>query len=88
MSNEEFLKRAGEIVETINCWESLEDEALKLFCLFSRCRTQVYEGQEFVHINYVREKIFNLLIKHPIILDSDGARMFCTMKIEKENGPK
>lgn len=86
MKSEEFLKRADEILENITCWNSFEDEMLKLFCLFSKCRTHVYEGQEFVHVNYVREKIFNLLIKHPIILDRDSSKMFCTMKIERENG--
>ncbi len=84
MTNEELLKRTDEILETITCWNSLEDEVMKLFCLFSTCCTTKHEGQELVNINYVREKIFNILIKHPILLDSQGKRKFCLMKIEKE----
>lgn len=84
LNSEEFLKRAEEILETISCWNSLDDEVLKLYCLFSRCATHKVDGQEMVNVNYVREKIFNLLIKHPTILSCDAARTFCTMKIEKE----
>ncbi len=81
MESEEFLKKSDEILKTISCWNGIEDEVLKLFCLFSRCITRKHNGEELVNINYVREKIFNLLIKCPITLDSDASRMFCTMKI-------
>lgn len=88
MTNEELLKRTDEILENICCWENIEDEVLKLFCLFSNCYTVKHEGQELVNVNYVREKIFNILIKHPILLDSSGKRQFCLMKIEKEEAEK
>jgi hypothetical protein len=84
MESEAFLKRADEIMETICCWESLEDEVLKLYALFTHCATIKHEAQELVNVNYVREKIFNLLIKHPIIMSGDAKRTFISMKIEKE----
>jgi hypothetical protein len=86
--NKEFMKRAEEIIETISCWNGVEDEVLKLFCLFTQCKTVKFNGAELVNINYVREKIFNIILKNPIILSSDAARMFCQMKIEKDQHEK
>lgn len=85
MKQEEFLKRADEILETITCWNDIEDEVLKLFCLFSKCATKKYNGEELLNVNYVIEKVFNLLIKRPNILSIEASKMFCIMKIEKEN---
>lgn len=86
MDAKECIKKTEEIYETINCWISLEHEVLKLFCLFSKCATHKYEGQELINVNYIREKIFNLLIKHPTILDQSAKRLFCEMKIERDMG--
>lgn len=84
MNSEEFLKRADELMETIDCWEGLDNEVLKLFALFERCHTIKHDCQELVSINYVREKIFSLLIKHPIILSCEAKKVYLTMRIEKE----
>jgi len=84
MINEEFLKRAEEIFDEISCWNGIENEVIKLFCLFSRCVTSKHEGQEWVNINYVREKVFNLLIEHPTLLAGDAQKMYASMRIEKE----
>ena len=85
MDKEDFLERAEEIFDKISCWNGIEWEALKLFCLFSKCKTTIHEAQEWVHVNYVREKIFNLLIKHPTLLAGDAQRMYAAMRIEKED---
>lgn len=85
MTNEEYLKRADEIIEEISCWNGIENEIIKLFCLFSKCATLKHDRQELVNINYVREKVFNLLINHPTLLSHDAQRMYIAMRIEKEN---
>lgn len=85
-TTEDFLKRADEILQTAYCWNGIEDEVLKLYCLFTRCATFKHDCQELVNVNYVREKLFNLLIQRPNILSDDAAKMFCSMKIEKELG--
>ncbi len=84
MESEDFLTKANKILDEVHCWNGLEDEVLKLYCLFTRCVTQKIQGQEVLNVNYVREKIFNLMIKHPIILDDDTARLYATMKIERD----
>lgn len=85
MNSEEFLKRSDEILETIWCWESLEDEALKLYCLIHRCKTHVSkDGEDFISRKYLIEKTGRLINKTPIILDEDGCRMFCALKIQRE----
>jgi hypothetical protein len=84
MRSEELLKRAHEILEESSCWNGIENEVIKLSCLFSRCATSKHEGQEWVNIDYVREKIFNLLIKHPTLLSDDAKKIYASMRIEKE----
>jgi hypothetical protein len=81
----EFLERADEIMEEISCWNGLENEVLKLFCLFSHCNTLKHEGGEWVNINYVRQKVYNLLISHPILLAGDTQLIYISMRIQKEN---
>lgn len=85
MDKIDFLERAEKILDEVSCWNGLEWEVLKLFCLFSKCNTMIHEAQEWVNINYVREKVFNLLIKHPILLAGDAQRMYAAMRIEKED---
>jgi hypothetical protein len=85
MKKEDFLKCEEEILNEISCWNGLENEIIKLFCLFNCCITHKIDGQEWVNINYVREKIFNLLIKHPTLISSDAAKMYVSTLIEKED---
>ena len=84
MNSEDYLKRAEEILDEVSCWNGLENEIIKLFCLFSRCNTVKHDAQELININYVREKVFNLLIKHPTLLAGDAQRMYIAMRIDKE----
>ena len=84
MNRQDYLKRAEEIYDEINCWNGLENEVIKLFALFSKCHTLKHDCQELVNINYVREKIFNLLIKHPTVLAADAKRFYIEMRIDKE----
>ncbi len=83
MDSEEFLRKADEILETICCLGSIEDEALKLYCLIHRCKANVVkDGEEYIHRSYLIEKISRLVERVPIILDTDGQRMFCALKIK------
>lgn len=88
MNSEDYLKRAEKIHDEISCWNGLENEVIKLFALFSKCNTIKHDAQELVNINYVREKVFNLLINHPILLAGDAQRLYIAMRIEKEGQDK
>lgn len=88
MEKSEFLKRSEEILEEIDCWNGLENECIKLLCLFSCCTTLKHKDSEFVNINYVIEKVLNVLINHPIILDSAAKRKYISMRLERENMEK
>lgn len=81
---EDCLKRAEKILNEMSSWNGLELEVLKIFCLFSRCNTMIHDSQEWVNINYVREKIFNLLVNYPTLLSRDAQNMYLKMRIEKE----
>ena len=83
--NEALLKRAEEIADEVSCWNGLENELLKLYSLFICCCTKKHEEQEWVNINYVREKIFNLLIQHPTVLSADARHLYILMRMAKEN---
>jgi hypothetical protein len=84
MDEEEYTKRFYEIIDEVSCWNGLENEVIKLFALFSKCATQKIDGQELLNVNYVREKVFNLLIEHPIILDAQARNLYIRMRIERE----
>lgn len=51
-----------EIIEQINCLAPLEDEVLKLLCVFRSLKGEKVEA------SYVIEKLENLINKHPIIM--------------------
>ncbi len=83
MTSEEWLKKAQELMDNSTCWESLEDELLKLYCLFSRCSCQkTSQGIEILTREYVVGKLVRVLSKVPIILDGDTKRVYATLKME------
>jgi len=83
MISEEWLKKAEEIMDNSTCWESLEDELLKLYCLLSRCSCQkTSQGVEILTREYVVGKLVRVLSKVPIILDGDTKRLYATLKME------
>lgn len=68
-----------EILETISCFVSIEDELLKLYCLVS-CAIGHGDDKDFLHRNYLKEKISRILAHKPLIIDSSAKRMFCDLK--------
>lgn len=81
---EDIKKREEEIYEEIDCWVSLEDEANKLYFLFLHCATQEFEGQKYVHIEYVKGKVARLRQKFPIILSNFAKGRFIKDKVMME----
>ena len=83
MTSEEWLQKAQELVDNNTCWESVEDELLKLYCLFSRCSCiQTSQGVDILTREYVVGKLVRVLSKVPIILDGDTKRLYATLKME------
>jgi hypothetical protein len=67
------------ILENINCFVSLEDEILKLYCLVC-CAMTHGDHKGYLHKDYLREKIGRLLDKYPIVIDAQAKGMFLTLK--------
>lgn len=83
ITSEEWLKKAEEIMDNSTCWQSLEDELLKLYCLFSRCCCSKTEnGTEVLSREYVVGKLVRVLSQVPIVLDGDSKRVYATLKME------
>ena len=80
MNKEEYLKKREEILETINCFNSVEDEVLKLFCLVNVAANKKIDGEEYFSKEYMKEKIARILNRIPIILDSEAKNLFCILK--------
>lgn len=87
MDSEEKLKYYDEIMETIDCYNNIEDEVIKLVCLLIKCRSNfIYQGEELLIRKYVLEKATRILEKIPIILDTEAKQMFVSIKMrQKEN---
>lgn len=86
MHPDDYVKRYNEILDTISCFNSLQDEVLKLFCLLKLCNYQKNQhGEESLNKDYILEKVTRLLDNHPIIISRDAANLFCRLKIQKEN---
>ena len=75
-------KTKEEILENITCVESLEDQLLKLFCLFNCCMTNaIQNGEELISKRYIREKLGRVIEGVPIILDSKATIMYLAIKL-------
>lgn len=87
MTLQEILEYIEKLEDNISCWNGLEDEVLKLYCLMNCCvGTVEKEGEKYINRNYVTEKIGKLCCRSPIILDRAAQSMFILLKIkEKEN---
>ncbi len=86
MKNEEWIKKSEEIMDNSYSWHGLEDEVLKLYCLFSKCSCDQTENDtEFLRRNYVISKLMRVLSKQPTILDGASRRVYASLKIEMMN---
>lgn len=85
MRSEEWLRQAEEIMDTASCYNSLEDEVIKLMCLVTRCKANVtQDGEDFLSRKYMLEKVTRILQGIPIILDCDGQRMYASIKMQQK----
>lgn len=81
------LKEAEEIMDNCCCVESLENEVLKLLCLFSNCMANVtHEGEQMLSRKYVIEKVSRLLQGIPIILDANARGKYVRIRMESRAG--
>jgi len=47
-----------QILDNIACVESIEDQLLKLFCLFNCCMAQtIQDGEELISKRYIKDKL-------------------------------
>ncbi|HEY5236093.1 MAG TPA: hypothetical protein VIJ14_07945 [Rhabdochlamydiaceae bacterium] len=80
---EEMIKQVQEITDSASCYNSIEDEVLKLVCLFTKCHTNLNSGgDDMLARNYVLEKVTRVLDGVPISLDREGMRMFTAIKLK------
>lgn len=82
----EELKEAEKIMDNCCCWESLENEVLKLLCLFSNCMAKKHEGEDMLSRMYVVEKVSRLLQHWPIILDAKAKGVYVKIRMETKAG--
>ena len=72
-------------MDSDTCYNSIEDEVLKLMCLMTRCSAQLkQEGKDLLSREYVLEKVTRILQGIPIILDSDSRKMYYSIKMNNE----
>lgn len=82
MNWEEKQRQQEEILETIDCFVSVEDELLKLYCLVNCCSVHHrINDQDLVSKDYMKEKIGRIMSQKPIILDSTAKVMFVAIKL-------
>lgn len=85
INSEEWLKQAQEIMDRSCFYESIEDEVIKLVCLFTRCRSSLeVEGENMLSRKYVLEKAARILQGIPIILDEESKRMYASIKMDRK----
>ena len=71
-------------VENITCYLSVEEEVLKLLCLFQHCYANLRNKEEdFLTRSYVLEKVSKVLNGSPIILDSNAVAKYLLIKIKQ-----
>lgn len=84
MRPEEYIRRTEEILETINCFISLEEEVLKLLCLFNSLDCKKLNGDEVFNKDYVIEKTAFLVNQIPLVLNVRARNLYVAIKINQE----
>jgi hypothetical protein len=80
--SELLLIETKKIIDNSTCWESLENEVLKLYVLFATCVTLKDEkGDDVISRNYIVEKVARLLQRSPIVLHEEGKKRYASMLI-------
>lgn len=84
-TSEKWLEEAEKIMDESCCYNSVEDEVLKLICLLSRCSSSIkQDGEDFLSRSYVLDKATRILQGVPIILDSETRKMYASIKMENK----
>ena len=79
MSDKELKEQ---ILENMTGVESIEDQLLKLFCLFNCCMAQtIQDGEELISKRYIKEKLGRVIEGVPIILDNKATIMYLAIKL-------
>lgn len=69
-----------EILDSITCFVSIEDELIKLFCLVScaKCETNYPDR---LHKDYLKEKIGRIMNGTPLVIDNSAKAMYIGIKL-------
>ncbi len=75
----------NEIYEVIDTYMGIEDEMLKLLCLFTNCVCRKMDGDDVLAREYVMEKCGRVLNNVPIILDYRTKHIFAAAKAARDS---
>jgi len=75
-------KLEDQILDEVNSVNDIEDQLLKLFCLFNCCMaSHVCEEREYLSREYIKEKLGRVIDKKPIPLDDSAKIMYLAIKL-------
>lgn len=79
---EEKRKLIESILENCDCVGNLEDQLLKLYCLFNCCMANYSkDGEDFLSRYYIKEKLGRVMGGIPIILDTKAKSQYATLML-------
>lgn len=73
---------AQQLLESVDSVGNLDEQLIKLFCLFNCCVSHhTVDGEEFISRRYIKEKIGRVSAKIPIILDQSAKVMYVSIML-------
>ena len=70
------------VLEKVNEVGNVEDQLIKLYCLFNCCMANHTEnGEEFISRRYIKEKLGRVMGSVPLILDQSAQLMYASIML-------
>jgi hypothetical protein len=73
---------AKTLLDNVNGVGNIEEQLIKLFCLFNCCMANHKEnGEDYISRSYIKEKMGRVISNMPIILDASAKAMYVSIML-------